>query len=69
MHGGTGPKCLAEEAYCAVHKRKVDQTQVIEVISDPKLKGILKDLRDTDEDNFLEIKDKHADELAEYGYS
>jgi len=69
LHGGSGPKCLSIEAYCVVQGKLIDQTQVIEVVSDAKLKDILKSIKAANEENFLEVINKHDDEIADYGYS
>ncbi|KAK3750313.1 hypothetical protein QZH41_001773 [Actinostola sp. cb2023] len=69
LHGGSGPKCLSIEAYCVVQGKLIDQTQVIEVVSDAKLKDILKSIKAANEENFLEVINKHDDEIAGYGYS
>ena len=69
LHGGSGPKSLAKEAYCILEDIPVESKVAIEKITDTKLREAITDLDSCSEDEFQSNISKHADTVAAHGYS
>lgn len=69
LHGGSGPKCLAKEAYCILQDIPVESKVAIKKITDIKFREAITDLESCSEDEFKSTVSTHADTVAAYGYS
>lgn len=70
LHGGSGPKCLAQEGYNLCKGVPFGRSSAISAIADVEMKAVLSSATAcTSEEDFAEFVSKHSDQIAQYGYS
>ena len=70
LQGGSGARCLIEEAYNIFQDLPVEREAAIEAVSNEVLKGIIKEIKgSTSANGFAVLVEKHADAIADFGYS
>ena len=70
LQGGSGPKCLSQEAFSVMKDLPVKNEDAINTVSDEELKKVLQDLRSYSiNDDFKAVVQNESDVIAKHGYS